>query len=242
MELPARTSSVKDRNLQVGTPNELTRDRRAHSLCLSVSVMEDHARVTNVEVAAILFEVAGLLEIKGVPFRPQAYRRAALAIEGLAERIGDVAERGDLEEIPGVGRAIAEKIREIIETGGLGYLSALRKELPEGAQHLTTLPGIGPKKAIALSRELGVRTIDDLEAAALAGRIRDLPGFGEKTEANILASIAVSRTAEGRRLLGQILPVAREIERRLASLSSVSRVSLAGSIRQIGRASCRERV
>ena len=232
MELPAGASSVKDHNLQVGTDDELTRGWREHSLCLPVSVMENHSRVTNVEVAAILYEVATLLEIKGVRFRPQAYRRAAMAVEGLPERIAGVARRGELEDIPGVGRAIAEKIHEIVETGDLGYLAALREELPEGAQHLTRVPGIGPKKAIALSRELGVRTVDDLEAAALAGRIRDLPGFGEKTEANILASIHVSRTAEGRRLLGKILPVAREIERRLASLASVRRLNLAGSIRR----------
>ncbi|KLK88818.1 phosphotransferase [Methanoculleus sediminis] len=194
--------------------------------------MENHSRVTNIEVAAILYEVADLLEIKGVRFKPQAYRRAALAIETLPENIADVAREGDLDGIPGVGKGIAEKIREILETGSLGYLSSLREELPGGVQYLTRLEGIGPKKAIALSRELGIRTVDDLEAAATAGRIRDLPGFGEKTEANILASVRVSRTAKERRLLGQILPVAREIERRLSSLASVRQVSLAGSIRR----------
>ncbi|NMA10041.1 MAG: DNA polymerase/3'-5' exonuclease PolX, partial [Methanomicrobiales archaeon] len=118
--------------------------------------MENHSRVPNVEVAAILYEVADLLELKGVRFKPQAYRRAALAIETLPESIADVAREGDLDEIPGVGRAIAAKIREILETGSLGYLSALREEIPEGVQHLTRIEGIGPKKAIALSRELGV--------------------------------------------------------------------------------------
>ncbi|MDN5340374.1 MAG: polymerase [Euryarchaeota archaeon] len=194
--------------------------------------MENHSWVTNIEVAAILHEVADLLEIKGVRFKPQAYRRAALGIETLPENVADVAQRGGLDEIPGVGKAIAEKIREILETGSLEYLSALRKEVPEGVQHLVRLEGIGPKKAIALSRELGIKTVDDLEAAAKAGRIRDLPGFGEKTEANILASIRLSRAAQERRLLGEILPVARDIERRLAALPSVRKVSLAGSIRR----------
>ncbi len=184
------------------------------------------------EVAAILYEVADLLELKGVRFKPQAYRRAAQAIETLPEDVGIVARRGDLDEIPGVGRGIAGKIQEIVETGSLAYLASLHEELPEGVQHLTRIEGIGPKKAIALSRELGIRTVDDLEAKALAGRIRDLPGFGEKTEQNILASIRVSRTAKERRLLGYILPVAREIEERLSSLASVRRVSLAGSIRR----------
>lgn len=194
--------------------------------------METLLRVTNIEVAAVLYEVADLLEIKGVRFKPQAYRRAAQAIETLPEDIADVAREGDLNAIPGVGKSIAKKIREIVETGNLRYLTSLREELPEGVQYLTRLEGIGPKKAIALSRDLGIRTVDDLEAAAKAGRIRDLPGFAEKTEANILASIQVSRTAKERRLLGYILPVARDIERRLAAFPTVGQVSLAGSIRR----------
>ncbi len=194
--------------------------------------MKNLSRVTNIEGAASLYEVADLLELKGVRFKPQAYRRAAQAIETLPEDIGMVAREERLDEVPGVGRGIAGKIREIVETGSLAYLATLREELPEGVQHLTRLEGIGPKKAIALSRVLGIRTVDDLEAAALAGRIRDLPGFGEKTEQNILASIRVSRTAKERRLLGYILPVARDIERRLSSLSTVGQVSLAGSIRR----------
>lgn len=188
--------------------------------------------MTNLEVAAALYEVADLLEIKGVRFKPQAYRRAALAIEALPEDIADVVRDDRLDDIPGVGRGIAGKIREFVETGSLAYLASLREEVPEGVQHLTRLEGIGPKKAIALSRELGVRTVAELEAAAKAGRIRDLPGFGEKTEQNILASVQLLRTAKGRYLLGRILPVARDIEARLRLLPSVGQVSLAGSIRR----------
>ena len=189
--------------------------------------------MTNLEVAAILSEVADLLEIQGVRFKPQAYRRAAQAIETLPEDIADVAREERLDEIPGVGRGIAGKVREIVETGSLAYLASLRRELPVGVQELTRIEGIGPKKAAVLSRELGIRSVDDLEAAAKAGRIRDLPGFGEKTEQNILEGIAMSRTAKKRHLLGYILPVAREIEERLAGLASVRQVSLAGSIRRM---------
>ncbi|WP_332450072.1 DNA polymerase/3'-5' exonuclease PolX [Methanoculleus sp.] len=194
--------------------------------------MERLSRTTNLEVAAIFYEVADLLEIKGVRFKPQAYRRAAQAIETLPADIATVAREGRLNEIPGVGKGIAASINEIVETSSLAHLTSLREELPEGVQHLTQLEGIGPKKAIALSRDFGIRTVDDLEAAAAAGRLRDLPGFGEKTEANILVSIRVSKTARERRLLGEILPIARDIERRLASLDSVRQVSLAGSIRR----------
>ncbi|MDV2482723.1 DNA polymerase/3'-5' exonuclease PolX [Methanoculleus sp. Wushi-C6] len=194
--------------------------------------MAERLPVTNLEVAAAFYEVADLLEIKGVPFKPQAYRRAALALEALPEDLADVVREDRLDEIPGVGKGIADRIREFVGTGSLALLAALREELPEGVQHLTRLEGIGPKKAIALSRDLGIRTVDDLEAAAKAGRVRDLPGFGEKTEQKILESILLYRTAKGRHLLGRILPVAREIEARLASLPSVRQVSLAGSIRR----------
>ncbi|MBP7412140.1 MAG: DNA polymerase/3'-5' exonuclease PolX [Methanoculleus sp.] len=195
--------------------------------------MERLPGMTNLEVAAILSEVADLLEIQGVRFKPQAYRRAAQAIETLPEDIADVAREERLDEIPGVGKGIAGKVREIVETGSLAYLASLRRELPVGVQELTRIEGIGPKKAAVLSRELGIRSVDDLEAAAKAGRIRDLPGFGEKTEQNILAGIEMSRTAKKRHLLGYILPVAREIEERLAGLASVRQVSLAGSIRRM---------
>lgn len=189
-------------------------------------------QVTATEVAAILSEVADLLEIKGVRFKPHAYRRAAQAIETLTEDIVTVAREGRLDEIPGVGKSIAGKVQEIVETGSLGYLASLREEIPEGVRDLTRIEGIGPKRALTLSRELGIRNLDDLEAAAKAGLIRDLPGFGQKTEQNILASIQMSRMAGKRHLLGSVLPVAREIEQRLASLSSVGQVSLAGSIRR----------
>ncbi len=194
--------------------------------------MEKLARLANFEVAAILYEVADLLEIKGVRFKPHAYRRVAQAIDTMPEDVADLVREGRLSEIPGVGKGISGKITEIIETGSLGYLESLREELPEGVQELTRLEGIGPKKALILSRELGIRGIDDLETAAAAGRIRDLPGFGEKTEENILAGIRMSRMAGERHLLGYILPTALDIERRLSSLESVSQVSLAGSVRR----------
>ena len=194
--------------------------------------MERLKRLTNIEVAAILYEVADLLEIKGVRFKPYAYRRVAQAIVTLPEDIADLAREGRLSEINGVGKGIAGRITEIIETGRLGYLESLREELPEGVQELTRIEGIGPKRALFLSRELGIQGIDDLEAAATAGRIRDLPGFGEKSEVNILAGIRMRRMAGKRHLLGYILPTARDIEQRLSALESVGRVSLAGSVRR----------
>jgi len=189
-------------------------------------------RMNNKQIAAIFYEVADLLEIKSVKFKPVAYRRAAHTIETLKEDITSINERGKLEEIPGVGMHIAAKIREIIEDGRLAYLEKLKQEMPDGILELAELEGIGPKKALILSRELGITNREKLKAAAKAHKIRDLPGFGEKSEKNILQSIQAKKGSGRRFLLGDVLPVAETIKKRLADLPETQQISLAGSIRR----------
>ena len=190
-------------------------------------------KLTNRQVAAILYEVADLLEIKDVKFKPVAYRRAARGIETLSEDLGRVAERDGLEDLPGVGTHIATKIQEILDTGNLGYLDRLKQEVGPGIREMAEIGGIGPKKAVVLHRELGIDTVDQLEAAARSGKIRGLFGFGEKSEQNILRSIAAQKGTKGRSLLGEILPVAEKIKSELARLPAVRRISLAGSLRRM---------
>ncbi|MDD1700893.1 MAG: DNA polymerase/3'-5' exonuclease PolX [Methanoregula sp.] len=194
--------------------------------------METPIRMTNKQIAAIFYEVADLLEIKSVTFKPVAYRRAAHVIETLQEDITSINERGKLEDIPGVGIHIAAKIREIIGTGKLAYLEKLKKEIPKGVLELAEIEGIGPKKALILSRQLGITNKEELKEAAKAQKIRDLPGFGEKSEKNILLSIQTMKGTGRRFLLGDILPVAEKIKRRLADLPQTQQISLAGSIRR----------
>jgi DNA polymerase (family 10) len=189
--------------------------------------------VNNRQMAAILFEVADLLEIKDVKFKPVAYRRAAHGIETLAEDIGRVAERNGLEELPGVGTHIATKLKEILETGKLRYLEQLKQEMGPGIRELADVGGIGPKKAMVLHRELGIESMDQLESAARDGKIRGLFGFGEKSEHNILQSITYRKGTTGRFLLGTMVPVAEKIRSTLASLPAVRQISLAGSIRRM---------
>jgi DNA polymerase (family X) len=189
--------------------------------------------MSNRQVAAILYEVADLLEIKDVKFKPVAYRRAAHGIETLAEDIGRVAERGELEDLPGVGTHIATKIREILGSGKLGYLERLKAEVGPGVRELADVGGIGPKKAMLLHQKLGIGNVADLEAAARAGKIRELAGFGEKSEQNILAGIAARKATAGRYLLGGMLPVAEQILARLAALPAVRKISLGGSLRRM---------
>ena len=194
--------------------------------------MATPTQMSNKQIAAIFFEVADLLEIKNVTFKPVAYRRAAHVIETLKEDIASINERGKLEEIPGVGIHIAAKIREIIGTGNLAYLEKLKQEMPQGVLELAELEGIGPKKALILSRQLGIINREGLKEAAKAHKIRDLPGFGEKSEKNILQSIESMKSTGRRFLLGDILQVAETIKKRLADLPGTQQISLAGSIRR----------
>ncbi len=194
--------------------------------------MDPTSRISNKQIAALFYEVADILDLKSVKFKPAAYRRAAHEIETLGEDISKISERGKLEEIPGVGSNLAGKIREILETGRLAHLEKLKQELPKGVLELSEIGGIGPKKALILSRELGITNWEELEKAAQAGKVRGLPGFGEKSEKNILQSIHAMKSTGHRFLLGDILPVAENIKKRLAALPGTQEISLAGSIRR----------
>jgi DNA polymerase (family 10) len=191
--------------------------------------------MTNAEVAARLREMALFLDMTSVPFKPRAYEKAAHAIEALDAMVGDLYAAGGvkaLASLPGVGKGIAERIGEIVRTGTCRDLEELRAATPVNALELTAVDGIGPKMIKALYDELGVRTVADLERAALAGSIRKLPHFGEKTEARILKSIAFLKQGQGRLPLGVVLDVARDIEARLAAVPGVRQVAVAGSIRR----------
>jgi DNA polymerase (family 10) len=186
----------------------------------------------NSEVADRLYEIADYLEIKEVQWKPRAYRRAAGTIETFSEPIEDVAERGELDEIPGVGESIAEKISEYLETGSIEYLKGLREEVQGGLRAIMGVEGIGPKTANKLYQELDVTSIDELEKAAKNEEIRELEGFGVKSEQDILRNIKMYRSHHERFLLGYKLPDAEEIVSLLEKRDDVDRVNLAGSIRR----------
>lgn len=191
--------------------------------------------MTNAEIAARLREMALFLDMTGVQFKPRAYEKAANAVAAADVPIAELHAAGgnkSLAAIPGVGKGIAERIGEIVQTGTCRDLEALRQATPVEAAALTSIDGIGPKMVKALYDELGVRTVGDLERAALAGTIRGLPGFGEKTEARILKGIGFLRQQKGRVPIGTVVGLAREIEARLAGLRGVRQVALAGSLRR----------
>lgn len=186
----------------------------------------------NQEVADALEEIAELLELENVQFKPRAYRRAAEAIEGLSEDIEEVAKEGKLEEIPGVGASIAEKIVEFLKKGKIAYLEELHKKTPVDVKALERIEGIGPKTVKKLYEKLKVKSLTDLEAAAKSGKVRKIKGFTQATEERILEGIAFHRGHGGRMLLGVALPLAEELVNKLRQLKEVNQISTAGSLQR----------
>jgi DNA polymerase (family 10) len=148
--------------------------------------------VQNAEIAAMFDQAAELLEIKGDnPFRTRAYRRAARVIEGLPKSVTSLLKAGeDLAELPGIGKDLAGKIAAIVSTGKFDLLDTLKRQLPGDLGAIAALPGLGPKRVKLLYDKLGIRSIEDLHRAVKAGRLRELRGFGAKSEAKLLAALA----------------------------------------------------
>jgi DNA polymerase (family 10) len=154
--------------------------------------------VHNAEIAAMFDEAAELLEIKGGnPFRTRAYRRAARVVEGLPKSVTSLLEAGeDLSQLPGIGKDLASKIAAIVARGKFDLLESLKSELPGDLGEIAALPGLGPKRVKLLYEKLGIRSLDDLRRAARAGRLRELRGFGIKSEEKLLAALAKPPTGK----------------------------------------------
>jgi DNA polymerase (family 10) len=190
--------------------------------------------MSNYEIARIFTRIADLMEVQGDnPFKIRAYRKAADTIEGLTESLESIAERGALETVPNIGKGIAEKIDEIVRTGTASALEELRAKVPEGLPEILNISGLGPRTVQTLHAELGIASIDDLERAARAGRIRELPGMGTKTEENILHGIEGYRRRSERWPLGKALPYAENLVAALRAAPGLERLEIAGSLRRM---------
>ncbi|MFW6153475.1 MAG: DNA polymerase/3'-5' exonuclease PolX [Halobacteriota archaeon] len=188
----------------------------------------------NDRVADLLEEFADRLEAMDVEFKPRAYRRAADHVRELDRPIESVAEKGvaALQGIEGVGEAIAEKILEYLETGSIDELEELRADLPVDMDALTRVEGIGPKRVGALYEALAIRDLDDLEREARAGAIREVEGFGETSEQNILEHLPFAREAAKRHLLYQARSLADTVLDEVGAHEATDRCDVAGSIRR----------
>src|ERR1051325_10086215 len=153
-------------------------------------------------VAEILVSIGTLLELKGEnPFKTRAYSNAARTIETLSEPLEKLIAEDRLGEIKGIGEALQKKITELVTTGKLPYYEELKASVPPGLRAMLDIPGVGPKKIMALRQELGVESVEQLEQACKDGRVAKLKGFGEKTATNICEGIQRRRTFAEKHLL-----------------------------------------
>jgi DNA polymerase (family 10) len=190
--------------------------------------------VTNAEIARVFAQIATMLEIEGAnPFRVRAYREGARVIESQAEPMASLAKsEGALEALAGIGKDLAAKIRDVALTGTTAIFEDLKKKIPLEVVGLTELQGLGPKRVGTLFEVLGIRNRQDLEKAAKEGRLRDLPGFGEKVEQNVLKALDSARQWTGRMSLAAAWPVAHALAEHVGRVPGVKQVELAGSFRR----------
>ncbi len=189
----------------------------------------------NSEIAELLYEIADILEMQNVDFKPVAYRKAARGVEMAEMQASDMYALGGVKairQIPGVGEKIAEKIVELVTTGKLEYYLELKKKIPAHISKLMEVPGMGPKRIRLLHEKLKVADIDSLESAAKEHKISKIEGFGEKSERDILKGIETFRKGTKRMLLWNALEVAREFVRELRKIKEVEKVEIAGSLRR----------
>ncbi|MDP8012827.1 MAG: helix-hairpin-helix domain-containing protein, partial [Nanoarchaeota archaeon] len=190
--------------------------------------------MANRELVDIFNSIADMLEIEGVKWEPQAYRKAALSILTLPEDVEEYYKRGNLMDIEGVGKTIASHIEEYIKTGKIKKYEELKKKYPIDFVSLGSVRGLGPKKIYALYKAIGVKTIDDLKKAVEEHKIREIPGFSEKSEENIANNLGMTGKKETNRvLLGQILDQAELFVNKLRRSGVFERVEIAGSIRRM---------
>lgn len=190
--------------------------------------------VHNRDIAEIFNKVADLLEIEGAnQFRVRAYRNAARTINDLPQSAADMVEKGeDLSKLSGIGRDLAGKIAEIVETGELRQLKELESRLPADLGRMMDIAGLGPKRVQALHANLGINSLDDLKEAAQLEKIREVPGFGIKTEGKILQGLAGLVGKKKRFGLKEVEEIAQSLLKHLKKVQGIKEVVIAGSYRR----------
>ena len=190
----------------------------------------------NVAVARALEDLADLQELSGVAvFKVRAFRSAARAIEGIVESIAELTRDGKLKDVRGVGDGVARRIKELLETGKIAEAEDLRTKLPPGLVDLMNLPGVGLKTAQQVWKERAITTVDELEAAAKAGKLRDLPRFGQKREQKLILAIDAWRkraAAPKRRPMAEAMLAAEALCERVRAIPGVLACEFAGSLRR----------
>jgi len=188
----------------------------------------------NSEVAGVLYDIADMLEMQNVQFKPNAYRKAARSVEESPKDVNEIyksqGKEGLRKNFPGVGASIAEKIEELLTKGKLSYYNQLKKKFPKHLFELMEIQGLGPKRIKLLYDKLKISNLKQLEAAVKSHKISRLATFGKKSEEDISKGVELFKRGRERMLLGYALPTALEIENRLKKV--VKQVSAAGSLRR----------
>jgi DNA polymerase (family 10) len=190
--------------------------------------------MTKNEIAEVLAEIGTLMELKGEnPFKIRAYSGGARAIEALEnDEFEKLVSEGSIDTVKGIGEALAAKITELHATGRLAFFDTLKRSIEPGLVEMLRIPGLGPKKIAALSKELGVTSVADLDKACREGRVAALAGFGEKTQEKILAGIRNREAYSRRHLWMEAFEVASPILKGLQALGAVKKAEMAGSLRR----------
>jgi DNA polymerase (family 10) len=189
--------------------------------------------LSNRDIATVFATIADMLEIKGESIhRILAYRRGAETIGNLPRDLAALQAEGALTDLPGIGETLAEKITELLTTGELAFYNRLSSEIPPGVIDILKVPGLGPKKAARFWKEAGITGLDQLKTAAQAGKLRDLPGMGAKSELAILEGIEALSRRSGRISIGEAFPIATGILERLLRIDGVQHGDVAGSLRR----------
>lgn len=186
----------------------------------------------NEAIAAMLRQIANLLEYQGIAFKPAAYRRAAQTIEDQKDDVSLMTDKKKLLALPGVGEAIAEKIVEYGETGSMSFLERLQAETQMGAASLLVVDDLGPRRVRELEQQLGIRSVKELIAAARAGKLRALPRFSEKLEQKILESALRAGDRVKRFPLAEVTSDVEAVLKALRALPAVVEAESAGSYRR----------
>src|SRR5258708_5690239 len=188
----------------------------------------------NAEVARMFAEIGDILEIKGEPpYRYNAYRAGARSVANATERIETLFQEGRLRQLQGVGAALESKIVEYLSTGRMDFHEQVRRDFPIALASLLEIPGLGPGRARAVYQELGVSTLTDLEAAARAGRLQDVPGFGRKAIDTLLENLGRLKQRSTRGLISDAWLAFGQVKEAVGETSEADRVAVVGSVRRM---------
>ncbi len=189
----------------------------------------------NIAIAEIFYEIADILEMQNVRWKPQAFRVAAQTLESLRENIEDIYASGGLkalEALPGIGERLAQKIERYLSEGKIDEHEKLKKSIPHGLYEMMQIPGVGAKKALIFYKKLGIKNISELKKSAEQHKLRGMPGFKAKAESNLLEGIELLKGEKGRILLREAEKIALPVINAVGKIPFVKEAILGGSLRR----------